>query len=155
MTVQRIARLVAVVGCLLLLPALAWAQATAGIIAGVVKDSSGAVMPGVTVEAASPALIEKVKSDGVDAESIRRARAQLRANHIKSTQTSEQIISDLATSFITTADAHFQDHYLDRIDQVTPQQLQDAARRYLDAQRLLTTAMLPSESAGAAISGAA
>jgi hypothetical protein len=36
-------------------------------IAGTVKDASGAVMPGVTVEAASPALIEKVRavvSDG-------------------------------------------------------------------------------------------
>src|SRR5258708_30158002 len=31
-------------------------------IAGVVKDSSGAVMPGVTVEASSPALIEKTRS---------------------------------------------------------------------------------------------
>jgi len=45
-------------------PATAFAQAS---IAGVVKDSSGAVLPGVTVEAASPALIEKVRavvSDG-------------------------------------------------------------------------------------------
>lgn len=42
----------------------AWAQAT---IAGVIQDTSGAVLPGVTVEAASPALIEKVRtavSDG-------------------------------------------------------------------------------------------
>ena len=42
----------------------AYAQAS---IAGVVKDTSGAVLPGVTVEAASPALIEKVRtvvSDG-------------------------------------------------------------------------------------------
>src|SRR5437773_795023 len=31
-------------------------------IAGVVKDASGAVLPGVTVEAASPALIEKVRT---------------------------------------------------------------------------------------------
>jgi hypothetical protein len=37
----------------------AYAQAA---IAGVVKDTSGAVLPGVTVEAASPALIEKVRS---------------------------------------------------------------------------------------------
>jgi hypothetical protein len=43
----------------LLLPVSAWAQAS---IAGVVRDGSGAVMPGVTVEAASPALIEKVRS---------------------------------------------------------------------------------------------
>ena len=48
------------------LPAPALAQATSGI-AGVVRDPSGAVLPGVTVEAASPALIEKVRtavSDG-------------------------------------------------------------------------------------------
>jgi hypothetical protein len=42
-----------------LLPAAAFAQ---GAITGVVKDASGAVLPGVTVEAASPALIEKVRS---------------------------------------------------------------------------------------------
>ena len=46
---------------LLLVPAGAWAQ-TDSSIAGVVKDGTGAVLPGVTVEAASPALIEKVRS---------------------------------------------------------------------------------------------
>src|SRR5438309_12057146 len=55
-------RLVVVVGCLLLPPAAVWAQVGSGTIAGVVKDTSGAVMPGVTVEAASTALIEKVRS---------------------------------------------------------------------------------------------
>ncbi len=44
-------------------PAPVYAQAS---IAGVVKDSSGAVIPGVTVEAASPALIEKVRSVTTD-----------------------------------------------------------------------------------------
>jgi hypothetical protein len=43
----------------LLLPATLFAQAA---ITGVVKDPSGAVLPGVTVEAASPVLIEKVRS---------------------------------------------------------------------------------------------
>ncbi|MES1256500.1 MAG: carboxypeptidase regulatory-like domain-containing protein, partial [Acidobacteriota bacterium] len=42
-----------------LAPRAAFAQA---VISGVVKDASGAVLPGVTVEAASPVLIEKVKS---------------------------------------------------------------------------------------------
>ena len=51
----------------LLLPALAFAQSGSGI-AGVVKDSSGAVLPGVTVEAASPALIEKVRTVVTDGE---------------------------------------------------------------------------------------
>ncbi|MBI2186694.1 MAG: carboxypeptidase regulatory-like domain-containing protein [Acidobacteria bacterium] len=44
---------------LILLPAAAYAQAS---IAGQVRDASGAVLPGVTVEASSPALIEKVRS---------------------------------------------------------------------------------------------
>src|SRR5258706_5035154 len=49
----------------LLLPAPAWAQSS---ITGVVRDGSGAVLPGVTVEAASPALIEKVRSTVTDAQ---------------------------------------------------------------------------------------
>ena len=62
---MRVALKGVVVGlCLFLLPVAAFAQ---GAIAGQVKDASGAVLPGVTVEAASPVLIEKVRtvvSDG-------------------------------------------------------------------------------------------
>jgi hypothetical protein len=54
----------AVLSVLLLLPAAALAQ---GAITGVVKDVSGGVLPGVTVEAASPVLIEKVRSVTTDA----------------------------------------------------------------------------------------
>src|SRR5580704_14088405 len=52
-------KIAAVLFALLLLPAAAFAQAS---IAGTVKDTSGAILPGVTVEAASPALIEKTRS---------------------------------------------------------------------------------------------
>jgi len=41
--------------------------AAAQSIAGVVKDASGSVLPGVTIEAASPALIEKVRTTVSDA----------------------------------------------------------------------------------------
>src|SRR6185503_18529227 len=51
---------VAGASAVLLFPALCFAQF--GAIAGVVKDSSGAVLPGVTVEAASPVLIEKTRT---------------------------------------------------------------------------------------------
>ncbi len=44
-------------------PSAARAQAT---ITGTVKDASGAILPGVTVEASSPALIEKVRSAVTD-----------------------------------------------------------------------------------------
>ena len=60
---MRALRLAVAMGVVLLVPALARAQS----LAGVVKDTSGAILPGVTVEAASPALIEKVRSVATDA----------------------------------------------------------------------------------------
>src|SRR5476649_463433 len=48
---------------LVLVPAVAFAQAS---ITGVVKDASGAILPGVTVEASSPVLIEKTRSAVTD-----------------------------------------------------------------------------------------
>jgi hypothetical protein len=45
--------------CMIFVPAVLRAQ---GTITGVVKDTSGAVVPGVAVEASSPALIEKVRA---------------------------------------------------------------------------------------------
>src|SRR5215475_6400791 len=56
---KRIARLgVLALACFAIGQSVAFAQA----IAGVVRDASGGVMPGVTVEASSPALIEKTRS---------------------------------------------------------------------------------------------
>jgi hypothetical protein len=54
-----------VVGALLLLPAAVFAQQ--GQIAGTVRDATGSVLPGVLVEATSPALIEKVRTATTDA----------------------------------------------------------------------------------------
>jgi hypothetical protein len=48
-----------ILASLLAIPAAAHAQAS---IVGTVRDSSGAVLPGVTVEASSPVLIEKTRS---------------------------------------------------------------------------------------------
>ena len=52
-------------GVLAFLPASALAQSS---IAGVVRDTSGAVLPGVVVEASSPVLIEKMRSVVTDGE---------------------------------------------------------------------------------------
>jgi hypothetical protein len=61
---MRSAKRLAILIAVLLIPTLASAQAS---LTGVVRDSSGAVMPGVTVEASSPALIERVRSAITDA----------------------------------------------------------------------------------------
>jgi Carboxypeptidase regulatory-like domain len=58
---------VLIVGLLLMvLPSAVWAQASG--IAGLVRDSSGAVLPGVTVEASSPALIERARTVTTDSQ---------------------------------------------------------------------------------------
>ena len=64
---RRIQRFMLSGALTLLMPALAWAQASIG---GVVRDTSGAVLPGVVVEASSPALIEKVRSVTSDASGV-------------------------------------------------------------------------------------
>ena len=56
-------RVAFVLGAVLLIAKTGSAQVA---LAGVAKDSTGAVMPGVTVEASSPALIEKVRSAVTD-----------------------------------------------------------------------------------------
>jgi carboxypeptidase family protein len=60
-----IARAALILLVLFSLPSPSFGQAL-GSVAGVVKDASGAVLPGVTVEAASPALIEKVRTAVTD-----------------------------------------------------------------------------------------
>jgi hypothetical protein len=59
MHIQRVTRVGVIVASLLLMPLAAWAQSS---ITGVVRDTSGGILPGVTIEAASPVLIEKVRS---------------------------------------------------------------------------------------------
>jgi len=68
MTRMRIGLLgAALVAACLAFPSAVAAQQASGI-AGVARDVSGGVLPGVTVEASSPALIEKVRTGITDAE---------------------------------------------------------------------------------------
>ena len=60
---RLVARTLGVFVILSVLPATARAQVT---LAGAVTDNTGAVLPGVTVEAASPVLIEKVRTATTD-----------------------------------------------------------------------------------------
>jgi outer membrane receptor protein involved in Fe transport len=60
---RTIVRCFLLFGLVAVIPRVAAAQAT---LAGEVKDTTGAVLPGVTVEAASPALIEKVRTAVTD-----------------------------------------------------------------------------------------
>ena len=60
---RRVAGTLVFTLCALVVPGVAFAQAS---ITGTARDTSGAVLPGVTVEASSPALIEKVRTAVTD-----------------------------------------------------------------------------------------
>ena len=60
---RGIVRALATFMLFVLAPGVVYAQAT---LAGMARDTSGAVLPGVTVEAASPVLIEKVRTATTD-----------------------------------------------------------------------------------------
>jgi hypothetical protein len=66
---MKVVRVVGALVLALVIPAAAFAQAS---IAGSVKDTSGAVLPGVTVEASSPALIERTRSVVTDGSGLYR-----------------------------------------------------------------------------------
>jgi len=111
-----------------------------------------AQLDAANIPAATKAIlaeIEKVKANGIDQARLDRAKVQVKSAHLKELQKSEDIAAALATNFFATGDAHFADRYVDRMAAVTAQQVQDAARRYLDAGRLITTALIPREDVGA------
>src|SRR5262249_11422395 len=60
---RSMVRMMVAAAAAVLLPVAAYAQVA---LAGTVKDGSGAVLPGVTVEASSPVLIEKTRSAVTD-----------------------------------------------------------------------------------------
>jgi len=88
-----------------------WAQGIgAASIVGVVRDVSGAVLPGVTVEAASPVLIEKVRTATTDGEG-RYQIAELRPGTYSVTftlpgfSTFKRDALELSSNFVATVNA--------------------------------------------------
>lgn len=102
-------------------------------------------------EATTAALdvIESLKKNPIDEDRIERAKSLLRSAHIAQVQKVEDLAGQLADDYMTTGNPHFSDVYLDRIEKLKAKDLQAAAKKYFDRSKLLTTALFPSEFAGA------
>jgi hypothetical protein len=130
----------------LVLPALAHAQAGASI-AGTVTDPSGAVLPGVTVEASSPALIEKVRIAVTDAAGQYRIE-QLRTGQYALTFTLQGFNAarresvELTGSFAATIDVEMKVGAVEETITVTGESpiidIQSATRQRVIDQQMLT-----------------
>jgi zinc protease len=94
------------------------------------------------------AELDKLKTQPVEPGRLERAKTLVKAARVKKLQTSEDVGEALSTDFLTTGDLHFSDRYVERIAQVTAEQVRAVAKAYFDRSKLLTTVLLPAEFAG-------
>src|ERR1051325_4490022 len=93
-------------------------------------------------------VLETIKKEGVSEERLARAKTQTKTQRAFMLQTAEAVAASLATDFMSSGDIHFSDRYVERSEKVTAQQIKEVANKYLDRQRLLTTALVPEEAVG-------
>ncbi|GMU23399.1 MAG: hypothetical protein AMXMBFR13_34770 [Phycisphaerae bacterium] len=98
------------------------------------------------IEPATKAILEQIarlQGELVSPEELRQAQRQKAAEQIFATQTAESVGEMMANDFLASGDIHFGQHYVDRIQEVTAEQIREMARKYLVPQRLATMAVLP------------
>ena len=71
------------------------------------------------------------------------AKRQIAAIHVRSQQTTAQVAETLGYNQLTVGDAHFSDRYIEKLNRVTAQQVQAAARKYFDPNKLFTVLVVP------------
>jgi zinc protease len=94
-------------------------------------------------------MMDQVKTQGIDADRLARAKTGMKAALVKRRITAEAMAASLAEDYRTAGDPNFSEKYVERIEHVTPKQIQAVARKYFNRQQLLTTALFPAEWAGA------
>ncbi len=94
------------------------------------------------------AEIERISADGVTEKELSRAKRQKFADHVHARQTAESLAGTLATDYMSTGDVAFSKHYTERIQAVTAEDVRAMARRYLGAEDMAVTRLVPEAAAG-------
>jgi len=87
--------------------------------------------------------IERIRKEGPLPEELERAKRKTQTQYVYSRQSPSGMARELASSIYAAGDAYFNRFYTDRIQQVTAEQVQDAARRYLRRDRITVAVMRP------------
>ena len=87
--------------------------------------------------------LRKVIAQGVAPEELERAKRQKVADLVYAQQTMESQAGTLISDFLSTGDVGFSRRYTDRIQKVTAGQVQAAAKKYFDFDRMVVTRMTP------------
>jgi zinc protease len=97
-------------------------------------------------DAAEAAILQQLrllKDEGITPEELERAKRQKVADFVYAQETAESQAATLATDWLSTGSLDFSDQYTRRIQAVTAQEVQQAARKYLKLGQMAITRMVP------------
>ncbi|MFW6059694.1 MAG: M16 family metallopeptidase [Phycisphaeraceae bacterium] len=121
-----------------------WGEGFFGVDAEVRTDGEG----DDHIERVHSAILEQVKKlheEPVSEAELKRAKRNVLANVLGGSQSAQAVASRLARDTIGMRDPDYLDKYAQRIQSVTAEQLQHAAQRFLQGDRLITIRLLPLE----------
>ena len=90
------------------------------------------------------AEIQRIQRDGITADELSRAKRQTISQVIFSAQTAEDMADRLATDVIGMGDPDYLVKYAQAVQNITPEEVQAAARVFLKPQRMITITLMPS-----------
>ncbi|HJN16396.1 MAG TPA: pitrilysin family protein [Armatimonadota bacterium] len=97
----------------------------------------------VAAEEAIIEVLEQSKTQFVTADELARAKRQKAAELTFARQTADDLASIAATDLLTTGNVHFSDLYVDKIREVTREDVRRVAQKYIDPDKLCVVAMTP------------
>ncbi len=101
------------------------------------------------------AILEAMKKSPPTDPEVRRAKQQTLARHYHGWESHNALAHDLVTSEIYTGDSRYSEQYIRLVERVTAADVQRAAQRYFNMDRLNEVRLLPEEAAAAPSSAAA
>ncbi len=87
--------------------------------------------------------VDRLKSELVPENELAKVKRQKASEHVFSQQTVQEQANSVAMSFISSGDARFDDRYVEGIQSVTPEQVQEIARLYFVPHRTNTVTIDP------------
>jgi zinc protease len=115
----------------------AWGDGTLAIAMELAPDKIPAARRAII------ATLKDIAEKGIDPKEIEKVKARTSAELIYGNQTAEQQATRGAEDFLSTGDVDFAMTYAARIKKVTPEQVNEAARKYIRMDAMLTAALLP------------
>jgi len=87
--------------------------------------------------------VDRLRAEPVGLQELARAKKQKAAELVFERQTVQDAAESLGRSYLSTGDPLFDEYYVERIQQVSAEQIRDVARRYLRPERLNRVLIVP------------